>query len=1022
MTLKMGRSVPRLAGLAAALLLTTGLTVPAWGQIETVVVTAEKKAEDIQTVPIAVTALSQEDLRKHQITQFKDLQFNVPNVTYTNTNFGGANFQIRGIGIAAIGYDAESGTAVHIDDVFLSNPPLTEATFFDVDRIEVLRGPQSTLYGRGATGGTVNIITAKPQLSDFSASGDISYGNFDASEVRAMVNIPIITDMLGIRFAADLLRHGGFVKNIADNKNVDSNDTYSGRASIRFQPTTDTTIDLIGAYSHEGDSHMRAVKQLCTRDPTAVLGCLPDSAGTDALNVNAQFTNTVSSSQGFAGTLGFLSLFGYSPSTLGLFDLTQLASTAPGNVNPKDFRQINSDFDPRYKTSETFVALTVKQNISSWLNATFVAGYEDHSYFSQESYNNIGSVPLNQSLLGTWTADFISPHSHGAEGELDYILTTLVSPAYAALFAPFFTAHPGQLPVSTLTNLGITGNSIAYFSPNQTVYDQSDSDNKQYSAELRFNSSFDGPVNFLVAGYYLRTQGQGDYFVPGNVIDYPGIVLGSILGPILAPGLCVATGCTFGPTYYHNWGRELNLESKALFGEIYYDAIPDELKFTLGARFTDDSKSDLNRIAFLSGLIPLGSTNEGLADAALVAQHQTDYNAVNGTPPFDVFQHSQKSFDKWTGRAVVDWTPHLDFTDQTLVYASYSRGYKSGGFNPGAQPDLTAGVNPSFEPEGLDAFELGTKNTLLDGMLQANLTAWYYNYQNFQVSAIIQNTSVNSNVGARLWGLEGEFVYQPDEDWVFTMNFGHTDSSIGDTVLVDPRNPSGGRSDVILIKDATATGGAGQNCVVYRLSTAVVNTPADAGITGYFAPAAAAGGETGLAAHGVAFANFGACAPSARQPELTLEGAGFSYEDPLQGPIDATKIATRDASGGVGVRLQGNEMPYSPPWSLSASAQYTYHISGGYTLIPRIDFYWQDKSWMRVFEDGADVVKSYTQVNAQATFFGPDQKWYVQGFVKNLENNNAMTGGYLTSSTSALYTNAFLVDPRTYGIRVGATF
>src|SRR5215472_6647327 len=106
---------------------------------------------------------------------------------------------------------------------------------------------------------------------------------------------------------------------------------------------------------------MRAVKQLCTRDPTAILGCLPDSAGTDALNVNAQFTNTVSSSQGFAGALG--GLIG-DAADLGLFDLTQPAHTAPGNVNPSNFRHINSDFDPRYKTSETFIAFTAQHQVT----------------------------------------------------------------------------------------------------------------------------------------------------------------------------------------------------------------------------------------------------------------------------------------------------------------------------------------------------------------------------------------------------------------------------------------------------------------------------------------------------------------------------------------------------------------------------------------------------------------------------------------------------------------------------------
>src|SRR5580692_1002317 len=209
----MNAHLPRNAAhFVAGLFITTALCAPAFAaEIETVVVTAQKKVENIQTVPIAVTAFTAEDLKAHQIVQFKDLVFSTPNVSYTKTNFTGADFQIRGIGIAAIAGDAESGVAVHEDDVYLADPPLAEANFYDLDRIEVLRGPQSTLYGRGATGGTVNIITAKPDLEQFGGSGEASYGNYNATELQGVVNVPIMTDVLGVRLAGDWVKHDGFV-------------------------------------------------------------------------------------------------------------------------------------------------------------------------------------------------------------------------------------------------------------------------------------------------------------------------------------------------------------------------------------------------------------------------------------------------------------------------------------------------------------------------------------------------------------------------------------------------------------------------------------------------------------------------------------------------------------------------------------------------------------------------------------------------------------------------------------------
>ncbi len=136
--------------------------------------------------------------------------------------------------MTAIGYDAESGVAVHLDDIFLSAPPLAEATFYDLDRVEVLRGPQSTLYGRGATGGSVNIITAKPDLSEFGAQGEVSYGNYNATEVKANVNIPIVTDELAVRLSGDWNRRDGFVTNLATGGDLDDRDQYSYRASVRW--------------------------------------------------------------------------------------------------------------------------------------------------------------------------------------------------------------------------------------------------------------------------------------------------------------------------------------------------------------------------------------------------------------------------------------------------------------------------------------------------------------------------------------------------------------------------------------------------------------------------------------------------------------------------------------------------------------------------------------------------------------------------------------------------------------------
>ncbi len=1014
-----------------ALLATTVFAVPALAQIETVVVTAEKRAEDIQAVPISITAYTAQDLAAHQVNQFKDLVFSTPNVSFTKGNFTSSNFQIRGIGVTAIGYDAETGVAVHLDDIYLATPPLAEAAFYDIDRVEVLRGPQSTLYGRGATGGTVNIITAKPDLDQFSATAEGSYGNYNAREVKAMANLPLIDGTLALRLSGDYVGHDGYVTNEFNNSKIDDRDQYSYRASLRWQPREGTTIDLIGAISQEDDNRMRSQKQYCTTDPTGTLGCLPDSLSNGLVGQNSTLATIGSSVQGLNSAFAGTPLAGLGDA-LGLFNLNAQATlpaaclAAGDPCNPSDPRSVYSDFKPTYHAKDRFVAFNLKQRLSSWLDATFDLGYDQNSVLSQESYDNVAGKPFATSLScpgGPTTCVVGLPTS---EATLLGTLAAIGGPAYAANFAPYFTAKPGELPVSGVGNFGLIGGNVAEYSDAATAFDQSNGNSSQWSAELRFNSNFEGPVNFLLATYYLSTRTTGDYYVNSNTLDYPSIVLGSLLGAG-QPALCGKTGCIYGPGFYHNDGQLNTLDSKAVFGEVYYD-VTDNLKLTGGLRWTQDQKYQQGRIALFSGLEPIGTDNEDAGLAAIVAQGQRDFDCSNGATgktakgdcgpletdgPNDVWQLNTVTFDKLTGRLVADWTPKIDFTDATHLYASYARGYKAGGFNPGIESGLN--VPSAYAPESIDAYEVGAKNTLFDNQLQANMDVWYYDYKDLQVSAIENNTSVNQNINAKLWGAEGEFNWAPDENWQFNLNFGTTQSSIQNSALVDDRNPTAGRSDVVLIKDATLGNNVAQNCVLYMIGGQTV-TPADnpafqainpGGIASlFFAPP---GGSGALAAHGVAHTNYGTCS---LLPDAALKPFGYSQTDPTG----------HGTSAGAFVNLDGNELQNTPKYTVSVGGQYTFPLDGGYSIVARVDYYWQDKMWGRIFNDPADAIKAWDITNALVTFNSPDKAWYVQGYIQNIFDKSNVTGEYLASSTSGLYTNAFIGDPRTYGIRVGARF
>src|SRR5690242_18852727 len=176
---------------------------PQRAPVETVTVTSSKLGgADVQTVPIAITALSQEQLTSRQIAGGPDLIKEVPNLTFSKTNFTGYNIEIRGIGTQAISVTTDPAVAVAFNDVPFIRNHFFEQEFYDLSQAEVLRGPQGTLYGRNATAGVVNLITAKPtDQSEAMASGEI--GSYHHRRFEGMINLTLVDDRLDLRVAGE---------------------------------------------------------------------------------------------------------------------------------------------------------------------------------------------------------------------------------------------------------------------------------------------------------------------------------------------------------------------------------------------------------------------------------------------------------------------------------------------------------------------------------------------------------------------------------------------------------------------------------------------------------------------------------------------------------------------------------------------------------------------------------------------------------------------------------------------------
>jgi outer membrane receptor protein involved in Fe transport len=963
--------------------------------IETIVVTAQRQAESLQDVPIAVSAFSAEALEKQQIENPSDLQLTLPNVTFTKTNFTSSSFTIRGIGDLCVGVSCDQATAIHLNDSPLFATRLFETEFFDLERIEVLRGPQGTLFGRNATSGVVNVVSAKPNLSDFGASGEVEYGNFDSLKAKGMVNLPI-GDKLGVRVAGYYLKRDGYTKNVFDDSRVDDRDLYSIRGSLRFEPTENTTIDLIASYFREKDNRARIQKQLCHRDPTGVLGCLPDSLQFETLNANSTFVGTLGSRE-FLAFQGIPAVFGlnsiYGPDAYANF------------VQPKDVRTVNTDFTPEYFTSEQQYQAKIEHDFGS-ISASLSGTYQKVKLESRQDYNL--SV---QDRSGYVTG--LSTLAAAAAG--------LVPGLPAAYFAPVASALIPSGPGGVLCTSDTVENGTGSFGGQSICaatpldFDRSNSYTSSWSVEGIISSDFDSPFNFLLGGIYANAHlTENSYYVNAFGIDYITGLLGAFNSfPAALPPSYLGT------PFFRNNTDNFRLKSYGIFGEAYYE-FSDALKLTLGLRYNNDKKNIRARSTLASFLVPFGTAN------AFDSPFVVAFDADPGTPGNQLFQERQAKFDEFTGRAVLDWK----ISDDSLVYASYSRGYKSGGINPPLQPIFA--VPESFAPEKIDAFELGAKNTLLDGTLQLNATAFYYKYKGLQLSRIVARTSVNDNVDANIYGLELESVLRPTPAMLLNLNFSYLKTKVAsDKFLSNPRDPSGGRNDAVIIKDITN----GANCAVTSNtgSATAANT-----FVGTVNGVINAIGASRPANGGVNPAPLQNPTPFPASSGLGATGA-FSICQILQlgaagglatlNPAFAGAQAFINTLGGItfhpsGVEtnLKGNKLPQAPNFKFSAGFQYTFDFDGGMSLVPRIDLAFTGESTGNIFNGRPDKIDAYTQVNAQIQLNGADDRWFVRGFVQNLFDSDSVTGNYLTDASSGLFTNIFTLEPRRYGIAAGFKF
>lgn len=949
--------------LAGASVLAMGLLAPAavaqeegesTRTLSTVTVTTQKVEESIQDVPIAVSAFDEEALERLQLTGGPDLVKSIPNVTFTKGNFTGFNFKIRGIGVDSVAQSGDAGVGVHQNDVPLTANRLFEAEFYDVERVEVLRGPQGTLYGRNATGGVFNLITAKPVLGEFQADAELTYGNENTFKAKGMVNLPL-GDKAALRLAGSLLQRDGYVKNSVTGNDIDDRDLSSFRATFAVEPTDNLRGWVSYEHFEEDDSRLRAGKQLCKKDPgfdtfagipvsafdqlVTSLGCqdAPLSQSNDRVNSQATLGG------GLAITAGLLN---------------GDAFTDP--VNP-DLRTIESAFDPIYKADQDLITWKGEWNVTDSLLFTYLGSHNESSVQSIEDYNKIAPTIAFNETAGPFAA---------------------VPALYPLLFPGGVVSDP-ELGVSNLFR----------------TFDQSGGGSDQDTHELRLQSDFDGPINFNLgaikvdfeaidpydstAGYYVLSNSltaltqlnnaAGGAFFGGNVpldsgsTDNLGLFNGTMNGD--------------GGEYFRSLSP-YRLDSTAVFGETYYQAT-DNLKFTLGLRYTTDKKEQDVIPTFL--FTPQAPGADPLQPSPIV-----------GADPDDGGDGSLNTEDKeTTGRFGVDWSPDLGFTDETLIYGVYSKGYKGGGINP-PQPAGANLFSQTFDPEFVNSIEIGTKNTLGGGVAQLNLTGFHYDYEGYQITQIINRSSVNTNIDAKIKGLEVEFLWTPADNWLLTANLGILDTEIQDAYGIDVLDRANGRSDLVVLKNASSFA----NCVVSAQGYATVLGAIQGGLLN---PGDTRGLCTG--------------AFSGQEAAFGLDGVTVSYTDSNGNVQTANALEPFE---GDAKSLDGNNLPGAPDTTLNLAAEYTLPALGNsnWDMTIRGDYYYQADSVSRIWNTQHDQLDSWSNVNLSILFNNEESGWGVEVFAKNLTDEEVITGNYLTDDSSGLFTNVFLTEPALYGVTV----
>ena len=601
--------------------------------IEEIIVTSQRTEESLQDVPIAVTALTSSMLEDMQIEGGSDLQLVTPSLSFQGSDATGGAFNIRGITNLAVSPTAESGVEIHVNDLPVGATTMQDGDFLDMERIEVLRGPQGTLFGKNSVGGVINLITAKPQFGQTFGSMTLEKGSYDLVKTKMMFNMPI-GDSLALRIAGASNDRDGDIKNIyskAKTSHVNNRNSGAYRISLAWDATDRTDVLFVHENYSENSMRHYVNNVYCQRDPSFVSGCTPGGERVHEL------THPMAT---YVENLAVLT---------GILDFTRSTDMSGA---PKGFWETNIRGNPNYVVDQDITQLIINHELNDDWNLTAAASIKDRLYDRTGSY---------------------------ASEEMDRLRFK---------DNPFFPG--GNVPMSGFGpncklddgTFGIYGGCITDTMNYPDGFDRQEAYVESETVEIKLQSNLDGQWNYLLGAIHSEGSALSQYTIAANGLD----ALALAPPPVLTGGLPQGAVQLYAPLFLQS--TKSATRSSAIFGEVYYQA-SDRLKYTVGLRTTEDYKEQYAYSPFLSAP-GFGSIGGGFtALAALPTYGDSWYKSgAIGDP--------ETEYSNTTGRFVVDYVLNDNALVYGSISKGFKGGGFNPPLDPAKYPD-TPQVFPDTE-------------------------------------------------------------------------------------------------------------------------------------------------------------------------------------------------------------------------------------------------------------------------------------------------------------------------------------